>query len=614
MNDLGGLLGEIGDACWTYDEEGHVYSLRFGDVYGSRFGFLGQSQEVFWQTVCPRLSDLGKGRDVVMGEWGFGVGVNFLTTWKAWDGLRESGACEGRLIYVGCEGYPLDHFSLRSVHRRLGLMGEGFGERSRILRSFWRSVPGYFSCDVSEGVRLILVMGEVGHFARHFGGVKYDAWYMDGFSPKSNPDLYREEIFAYMGRSSREGAVVASYSVASVVKNSLMSEGFAVEKKRGYGGKRHSLEGVRRGGGASVVRGLGEKVKRVVVVGEGIAGLCCGHAARLRGLEVVTVGMEERGSSGLPTVLVTPGIPDVQSHVGVLRLMAFDYATRFYRAYAPRAIFGEGSVHLLNGLREGQMKRRGGASVLWDYGMGKMSKDLASSFLGVGVDYDAVLWRDSLCLRTELLRESLGGGERIEACVTGVEKRGSLWVLREGDRDIVSSEAVILACGAGVEVLSGRCLRGGVRLQPAHLACVEAGDSDVPRSVLMGSVYVTPKWRDDRGIFRHTVGSVTLAGGEESEDEESLRERLNARARDQFPWLEGMLEGEGFGFTGVRVKTGDRLPLCGLLEGGGGYLYVLGGFGGHGFTLAPLLAEVLLSELQGEPSVLPQELRRSLEV
>src|SRR5690606_15625755 len=41
-------------------------------------------------------------------------------------------------------------------------------------------------------------------------------------------------------------------------------------------------------------------------------------------------------------------------------------------------------------------------------------------------------------------------------------------------------------------------------------------------------------------------------------------------------------------------------------------LYVLGGLGARGFTLAPLLAERLVSEMCGEPSPLPQSVLYAL--
>lgn len=226
--------------------DGSPHSPRFNDRYRSRTGALAQSLTVF--LGASDLPQRWRGREVfTLLETGFGLGLNFLTTWAAWE--LDAQRCE-RLHFVSIEAYPVapaDILRNAQLPEAPGAAEPPLAARlpalAQELAQAWHTLqPGPQQFHFASGrVCLSLALGQVQPMLAQLDCVA-DAVYLDGFSPALNPDMWSFATLQAIERLCRPGTTLASYSVALAVRESLKQLGFSVRKCPGLPPKRHRLE------------------------------------------------------------------------------------------------------------------------------------------------------------------------------------------------------------------------------------------------------------------------------------------------------------------------------------------------------------------------------------
>ena len=242
-----------------WQSDGSPFSPRFGDVYRSRSGALAQALHVFASGCGLPLAWRGRNRFAVL-ETGFGLGLNFLTTWALW--RNDPDRCE-RLRFVSVEAHPVDDAallrsaqSLRAVLPRcpapapirtagtagddLALCIEGLAP---VLAQAWSSRQAgwqrwHFDHD---RVELCLCVGDAQTLLSAWPAQAVDAVYLDGFSPSKNPAMWSSALLAAVSRYAVVGTRLATYTVSSAVRRDLTALGFDVVKVPGLPPKRESL-------------------------------------------------------------------------------------------------------------------------------------------------------------------------------------------------------------------------------------------------------------------------------------------------------------------------------------------------------------------------------------
>ena len=220
-------------------------SEDYGDVYFSRADALGESTHVFLQgNGLPARFDLLPPASIfVIGELGFGSGLNFLNTCQLFDATAKPGNC---LHYIACELHPMRPGDLRALHRQFPAL-QRYSEL--LLSQYPAHTAGTHQLRLGindKVVMLTLLYGDASFMLsalasrQHF---RVDAWYFDGFSPKVNPGLWAPALLGTVARLSKSGSTFSTYSVASAVRSGLSDAGFMVEKAPGFGLKRHMLTG-----------------------------------------------------------------------------------------------------------------------------------------------------------------------------------------------------------------------------------------------------------------------------------------------------------------------------------------------------------------------------------
>lgn len=215
------------------------YSQRFGDHFYSRADGRAECGHVFMcgNGLPERWRQAG---DFTIGELGFGTGLNFLETWRVWRDLRRPGAT---LDFVSFEAFPMEGDAIR---RSLTHWTE-LAYFADVLLERWSGLSGVSQrWTMDDQTALTVVVGEAMDGVRGWEGLA-DAWYLDGFAPARNPDMWSEELMQAVADHTRPGGTFASYTAAGWVRRNLQAAGFEVEKRPGHAGKREMICGVKAG-------------------------------------------------------------------------------------------------------------------------------------------------------------------------------------------------------------------------------------------------------------------------------------------------------------------------------------------------------------------------------
>ena len=253
--------------------DGTPYSAAYGDVYHSAAGGPAQARHVFLGGNSLPERWAGRNRFVIL-ETGFGFGLNFLATWRAW--RRDPRRC-ARLHYVSIEKHPFTLADLQLAHARYE-----FRTEAAELHARWPVlVSGAHRLELDGGkVVLTLFFSDVS-IARDLR-LAADALYLDGFAPAKNPDMWSPQLMRALSRLAAPGATAATWSVAAAVRTALEATGFAVEKRPGFGDKREMLaaRNMRKGEAPAA------PTRKAAVIGAGVAGAAVCERLCARGWEV----------------------------------------------------------------------------------------------------------------------------------------------------------------------------------------------------------------------------------------------------------------------------------------------------------------------------------------
>ena len=571
---------------WT--DDGAPKSGRFGDVYFSREDGLAESRAVFL-AGCG-LPDAWSGRDrFTVAELGFGTGLNVAALIDLW--LRERPA-GGRLHVFSVEAFPL---SGEEAARALSAWPE-LAEVTATLIAAWPSgTPGFHRLALPRdwGVILDLAIAPVEQALADWQGLA-DAWFLDGFAPAANPDMWSERVLELVAARSAPGAAVATFTVAGAVRRGLQARGFQVEKRPGHGRKRERLE-ARAAGDAA----LGSPVRRVAVIGGGIAGMATVRSLAELGAEPTLVEAEApgAGASGFPAALVTPRLDVGDRDLAALFAQALGRAGDLY-AEIGDAVVTRGVIQLEQAARDARRFDQVSAQDLWPpLTMTRLSPQQAGDHLGEPQAAGGLLMGQALAVRPAMVFEAWGAGaDRARVRVTAVAAHQEGVVITGDDGTRIEADAAVLAAGWGLDLLLPELLLRPVRGQADWI------DGPTRPAAAWGG-YVAPTMQGL--LFGATHDRDRTDVEVDVADTTRNLEMLNAR----LPRLAGeVARAERRGArAAIRATTPDRLPVAGAL---GDRVFVLGGLGSRGFALAPLLGEHVAALVLGAPSPLPARLAR----
>jgi tRNA U34 5-methylaminomethyl-2-thiouridine-forming methyltransferase MnmC len=215
-------------AAIAWREGGLPVSTRFDDPYFSLQNGLAETRHVF--LAGNRLPE--RFRDGFrIAELGFGTGLNMLATVIAW----QAAGAQGRLSFTSFEAFPM---AAPDIARALAAFPEALAVATPFLDA-WAAGQTVFDLG---GLRAEVILGDARETLPAWAGLA-DAWFLDGFSPAKNPELWSEALMAQVARHTAPGGTFATYTAAGFVRRGLQAAGFQVERRPGHGTKRHMTAG-----------------------------------------------------------------------------------------------------------------------------------------------------------------------------------------------------------------------------------------------------------------------------------------------------------------------------------------------------------------------------------
>lgn len=214
------------------------YSTQFQDIYFSSDDGLAETDYVFLQSndLINRWKNLTNQNFNII-ETGFGTGLNFLCVCEKWLSIAPKNAT---LHFISVEKYPL---SLPDITKALHAWPTLTLFSQTFLAQYANAITNNHAVNLFDNrVKLSLLIGDASECLSQIS-TPADAWFLDGFAPAKNPDMWSETLFMQMARLSIDTTTFATFTSAGVVKRGLTQAGFSVRKKSGFGKKREMLFG-----------------------------------------------------------------------------------------------------------------------------------------------------------------------------------------------------------------------------------------------------------------------------------------------------------------------------------------------------------------------------------
>ncbi len=582
-------------ATLAFAADGTPYSEAYGDVYHSAEGGLAQARHVFLQG--NGLPGRWQGRHAfTILETGFGFGLSFLATWRAW---REDPARCARLHFVSIEKHPFQIADLAVLFRKISQLEN---ESSQLVAHWPMLVPGMHRIEFERGnVILSLFFGDVADGLPQLA-LSADALFLDGFAPQKNPQMWEPRLLRHLGRLAAPGATLATWSVAASVRTALEGAGFAVEKGKGFGTKKEML----RGSLMLRKKTATEKIlsHSAIVIGAGVAGAAVSERLASRGWQVTLIERHAgaaQEASGNPAGVFHPIVSPDDSLFARFTRASFLFLLNHWKNLDNLEWERCGVLQLARDEEEKASQRRALATL--GYPAGYAQYDEAKG----GIWFPEAGW-----VKPRSLVEGLLSRFDIERCfdreVSSLSCESNIWKAKDGQNNVIASAPVVVLANASDALRLSpqpevrlRRVRGQLTLVPA----IEG----LRHVVLRG------------GMALPGIDGVSVVGASYDIGDEDPQLRADSHAGN-LARLEQMLPGASRGLdpekldgrVAFRAVVRDRLPLIGpLADPRGAGLYGAFAYGSRGLLWAGIGGELIAGMLEGEPLPVERKLAAAVD-
>lgn len=327
------------------------YSDKYDDIYFSTENGLAETEFVFLQknNLDSRFSS-EKQTIFTIAETGFGTGLNFLAAWKLW---QETAPKDTHLHFISVEKYPI---SIEDLTKALSLWPELDALSKQLIAQYPPPTLGFHQLNFDDDrVTLTLMLGDAIACYSQLNA-QIDAWFLDGFAPSKNPDMWQAGLFQQMTRLSHPGTTFATFTCAGIVKRGLKEAGFEIKKVPGFGRKREMLigtytethtnteeqeKGCQYPTSSPAWFRLPKPTypeKTALIVGAGIAGCSTAYSLARRGWQVILIdrhnSIAQEGSGNRQGALYAK-LPVQPIPASRIHLSGFLYSSRFLQHQLP---------------------------------------------------------------------------------------------------------------------------------------------------------------------------------------------------------------------------------------------------------------------------------------
>lgn len=576
------------DGGWRSAAFDDVYFQRGVGVAESRFVFLEKNKlaerfAALWAQAAtapapPRFT---------LAELGLGSGLNLLLVWQLWRDTaaqhRDLAAHQHpQLHLISIEKHPI-------VLEDLIVMQAEWPELTDVAKTFQALYPPlvagfHVAQHAADNVTLQLLLGDVAALLPQLSA-RVDAWFLDGFSPAKNPEMWTDDLFPRIAQLTVPGGTLSTFSSAGRIRQALKAVGFNVRKVNGFGIK-WSMTVAEMPGDAPPRSAL----PRVAVIGAGIAGASVARALADAGCRVTVFDRHDHlaaEASGNPVGIIYPKPTVDASPMGRFYTQGFCYMTKTLQALQPPGWHACG---------------------VWRLDMNDAAATRSQKLL-TQHDYptDFCQWQATTPHGHSALWHATGGMVSPPALIAKLLDHPLI--------DVQLSHNVPTAPSAGFDKTviaaanAARHFDASLPLKPLRgqiITLQATATSQQLAHVICHDGYVTPAIEG-----QHYAGATF----QKEEPADAADHRSAPREDDSLTvlaQLNAALPALGFGANDIvaaraayRATTPDKLPLVGPLSTD---VYITAGFGAHGLTTAPLAGAILASLICGTPLPIPADL------
>ncbi|MAZ76361.1 MAG: bifunctional tRNA (5-methylaminomethyl-2-thiouridine)(34)-methyltransferase MnmD/FAD-dependent 5-carboxymethylaminomethyl-2-thiouridine(34) oxidoreductase MnmC [Micavibrio sp.] len=566
--------------------KGAPRSDQFDDIYFSAQDGLAETRHVFMQG--NGLPDFWQDKPTfTIAETGFGTGLNFLCAWKE---FVETADPSQRLDFVSFEKFPL---SVAEVHNALKPWAEELGEYTqKLIESYPIRIGGFHRIVFDDRVALTLIFGDVNEYIPELEA-KVDCWFLDGFTPAKNPDMWSETLFQNMARLSAQNSRFATFTAAGDVKRGLQAAGFSVSKTDGFGRKRDMLVGSYEGGEKEV---RSSRPKKVAVIGGGLAGTACAYTLKQYGFVPVIY----EASSSLASGASGNAVGLFNTRFAALRDTESEFFNSAYAQIIRTAKQADaidyhvtGTLHLVNNETKEQRYDKMFKNWHWhEDHIQLLSKEQASEVAGVELDHRALYLIDAGALCPAKLCEFYARGidvhlnHKVES-LTDIEADAYVLANAFGAKDLTDQ---FLSEVDGLPVYN---VRGQVSI-------VDSSErlKHLKANICYGG-YVSTSASGQQVVgstFKKWINHTDVLDEDDQENIKYLKDSISALSKE-------MMNIKG-ARAGMRLSSQDHFPIVGKVPELDN-VYSSVAFGSHGIVGSIAAAHLIADQLRGGPYSLP---------
>lgn len=689
-----------------FNPENTPTSRDFNDVYFSNANGVDETDYVFidgndlvnrWQTH--------KEMHFCIAETGFGTGLNFLRTVQQFQLFRQDHPTHvlTTLIFISTEKHPITKSDATNIYEYW--YSESFllknEEDKRFLQQWIDQYPisvegvhrrHFKLAEQSAEVTLDLHYGDAIKSLTQIQQSKHgviDAWFLDGFAPSKNDSMWTQSLFNTMAKLSKAGSTFATFTAAGFVKRGLITAGFEVNKRKGFGKKREMLIGRFSNKANEHLSAIEEdfaqsqviKHKKIdvnqapyflregssnqhsiTIVGNGIAGAIMALKLTQQGKKVHLLWQGSApadAASGNPIGGFYPQLNAQHNHASDIQLHSFMYACEFYKLLNKQQNFDHawcGALQLaFNDNTKTRLAKLANPD-LWPADIAKIVTTLqASEIASIPIPYECLhipnagwisppsLVNACITLAKSSKLLSLSANTHLHSYTTNTDANICLNISKTGqtNRETLTTNTLVIALGDGCkpllkDVIPLRLTRGQVEMVSADTGGNPSIMSKL-NTLLCHKGYFTPVVKGYQALGSSYIKDDIQC--EVRKEETDANFAMHLKSMNKAIWYEELdqarLNKRNKARAAIRCSTPDHLPVVGNVPSHIQFeeladlykalplsyysnasvdknVFVLSGLGSRGLTTAPLMAEVLVSQILGKPMPMSKSLLDAL--
>ena len=642
-----------------FNQENTPVSDKFDDVYFSNQDGLAETHYVFLEgnQLWERWVNYQEAHFVIA-ETGFGTGLNFFAVTTLFREFRQKHPDSPlkRLYFISFEKYPLLLDALQQAH----LAYPQFSHLAQHLQQHWLNpIQGCYRFHFDE-TTLDLWFGDVAENLPQLGDYmnsKIDAWFLDGFAPSKNPDMWNEQLYQQMFRFTKLQGTFATFTAASAVRKGLENAGFNIKKRKGFGKKRECLSGQKTHEKLTALSApwfhsqpANLKEEDIAIIGGGIASLCTAISLVKRGAKITIYCEDEQtalNASGNKQGAFYPQLSDDNERNIRFYIHAFAYGHQFLQWAIQQQIefeyeFCGVALCAYNEKAESKLNKIAELNLPSDLYQSLSQSELSEKvglplpFGGAFIPKGAWLAPRQLVQHAFAFLEKKGVQIKTSQKATELSQTENGWQITTAENETFCHEVVVLA--------NGHKLTEFEQTQKLPLYPVRGQVSQIPTSekllklktVLCYDGYLTPV---DQAKTSHCIGASHVRDNATREFSLTEQQENQQKIQQNIPeeWTKEVDTSGNLARIGVRCSVRDLTPIIGAvphfsaqqtqyqnlfnlrrrkqpIEQAENYpnLYLIGALGSRGLTSAPFLGETLASLIYGEPLPMSEDLIHNL--